>query len=30
MVEINYTDIKIYKIENYTPGKSLNLGVKKS
>tara|TARA_B100000035_G_C20984688_1_gene547196 strand:- start:398 stop:1093 length:696 start_codon:yes stop_codon:yes gene_type:complete len=26
----NYTDIKIYKIENYTPGKSLNLGVKKA
>ena len=26
----NYTKIKIFKIENYSPGKSLNLGVKKS
>ena len=26
----NYTDIKINNIENYTPGKSLNLGVKKA
>lgn len=26
----NYTNIKIYKIENYTPGQSLNLGVTKS
>jgi len=26
----NYTDIKISKIESYTPGKALNFGVKKS
>jgi len=26
----NYTKIKIYKIKDYTPGKSLNLGVKKA
>lgn len=26
----NYTDIKIIKIDEYSPGKSLNLGVKKS
>ncbi len=26
----NYTDIKIYNIKNYTPGKSLNFGVKKA
>tara|TARA_Y100000992_G_scaffold301367_1_gene272100 strand:- start:3039 stop:3731 length:693 start_codon:yes stop_codon:yes gene_type:complete len=25
-----YTDIKIFKIDNYSPGKSLNLGIKKS
>ena len=25
-----YTNIKIYKIEDYTPGKALNIGVKKS
>ncbi len=26
----NYTDIKIFSIKNYTPGKSLNFGVKKA
>ncbi len=26
----NYTNIKIFKIDDYTPGKALNLGVKKS
>ena len=26
----NYTNIKIFNINNYTPGKALNLGVKKS
>lgn len=26
----NYTDIKIINIKNYTPGKSLNIGVKKA
>ena len=26
---VNYTDIKVFKIKDYTPGKSLNLGVKK-
>ncbi len=26
----NYTNIKIFNIKNYSPGKSLNLGVKKS
>lgn len=26
----NYTNIKIFKINDYTPGKALNLGVKKS
>ncbi len=26
----NYTDIKIHKISQYTPGKSINLGVKKA
>ena len=25
----NYTNIKIFKIDDYTPGKALNLGVKK-
>ncbi len=25
-----YTNIKTYKVENYTPGKALNIGVKKS
>ena len=25
-----YTDIKIYKIDDYTPGKALNIGVKKA
>ena len=25
----NYTNIKIFNIKNYSPGKSLNLGVKK-
>ncbi len=28
--EKNYTNIKIFKITDYTPGKALNLGVKKS
>lgn len=27
---VNYTDIKVFKIKDYTPGKSLNLGVKKA
>ena len=26
----NYTNIKIFNIKNYSPGKSLNYGVKKS
>jgi len=26
----NYTNIKVFKIDNYTPGKSLNFGVKKA
>ena len=26
----NYTDIKVFKIKDYTPGKSLNFGVKKA
>ena len=26
----NYTDIKIFKFDNYSPGKSLNFGIKKS
>ena len=25
----NYTDIKIIKIDNYSPGRAINLGVKK-
>ena len=28
--EKNYTNIKVFKINNYTPGKALNLGVKKA
>ena len=26
----NYTDIKIFKFDNYSPGKSLNFGIKKA
>jgi len=27
---LNYTDIKVFQIKNYTPGKSLNFGIKKA
>ena len=27
---LNYTDIKLFKINDYTPGKSLNFGIKKA